>query len=122
MWPANAYEISTFFLQYTFNIFIYAARSKNIRVAYKMYLKKKAPFLFRRKVSMDKNSVFVINPRVVVTDPTPCNFSHRFITECDKFESLDQKCEQMIQSYIEKSKVGAMQKFKTQLANSFLCS
>ena len=70
-----------------------------------MYLKKKLPFLFARKRKHNKNSVFVINQRVVVTEPTPQNLSRSIITECDKVKSLDMECEQIIQSYIETSKV-----------------
>jgi len=50
-----------YWLQYGLNFVVYAARSEQYRMAYKLYIKKQLPFLFRICKTKERNSVFFIN-------------------------------------------------------------
>ena len=50
-----------FYFQYDLNFLVYAARNNQYRMAYKLYIRKQLPFLFRICKTKERNSIFFIN-------------------------------------------------------------
>merc|ERR1739838_275201 len=88
-----------YWLQYGLNFVVYAARSEQYRMAYKLYIKKQLPFLFRICKTKERNSVLFINSSPEL-DTNKGKNKEDIPVRVGR--SLDVEMEKVIISYIDK--------------------